>query len=390
MKKPELLAPVNSLASLKTAEDAGADAVYFGLSLNSNMRTSNISIDDLDKLKDFKVKKYLTVNSIYFDNELENLEELILKTKDYVDAFICWDLATIQILNKHKLPFFISTQASITNSSSAKFYKDLGAKRIVLARELTLEQIKDIKDKVKIEVETFIHGSMCMAISGRCFLSQDLFGKSATRGRCLHMCRREYIIKDTQEDYELKLGNHYILNAKDLCTLDFIEKLIEAGISSFKIEGRNKKPDYIKTVVEVYRTAIDAHFENKLTDKLKKTLMKKLETVFNRGFNQGFYFGVPLDTFSDSTGNKATKKKAFVGKITNYYVKSKAAVLNVTSSPIKVNDNILVIGNKTGTYETKVKSLEVNGKKVKSIKKGEVGIKFSKRVRANDEVYLFQ
>src|SRR3989344_1946003 len=241
MKKPELLIPINSIAGIKTAEKAGADAVYFGVNFNSNMRTSNISLDDLKKLKKFKVKKYLTINSIYYDIQLENLEKLILITKDFVDAYICWDVAAIQLLRKYNLPFFVSTQASVTNAETAKFYKDLGAKKIVLARELTLEQIKKIKEEADIPVEVFIHGSMCMAISGRCFISQDLFKKSANRGQCLNNCRREYIIKDKQEGQEMILGEDYILNAKDLCALPFIDKLIEAGIDSFKVEGRNKK-----------------------------------------------------------------------------------------------------------------------------------------------------
>ncbi|MAG52402.1 MAG: protease [Nanoarchaeota archaeon] len=390
MKKPELMSPANSLASIKTAIDAGADSVYFGIKLNSNMRTSNISLKDLTQLKKLKIKKYLTVNSIYYDIQLENLEKLILKTKDYVNGYICWDTSTIQILKKHNLPFLISTQASIANSSSAQFYKDLGAKKIVLARELTLEQISKIKKEVDIPIEVFIHGSMCMAVSGRCFLSQDLFKKSANRGQCLNNCRREYTVIDKQEGQELVLGDHYIMNAKDLCTLPFIEQLIEAGIDSFKIEGRNKKPEYIKSVTEVYRTAIDAHFENKLDDSLKEKLMEKLKTVYHREFDSGFFFGRQLDSFSDSTGSKATKKKTFIGKITNYYVKNKIAVLNVQAHPIRVKDPLLIIGHKTGTVETSVIDMEIEQNKVEKVEKGLVGIKLNSRVRDGDEVYLFK
>ncbi|MAF51334.1 MAG: protease [Nanoarchaeota archaeon] len=391
MKKPELLVPANSLATLKTAIDAGADAVYFGLKLNSNMRTSNIQISDLPNLKKYKIKKYLTLNSIYYDVQLENLKNVIEKTKDYIDAYICWDLATIQLLKKNNLPFFISTQASISNSESAKFYKELGAKKIVLARELTLEQIKKVKERADIPVEVFIHGSMCMAVSGRCFISQDLFKKSANRGQCLNNCRREYTIKDKQEGgEEMILGDNYILNAKDLCTLPFIEKLIEAGIDSFKIEGRNKKPEYIKAVTEAYREAIDSYYENKLDDKLKEKLMKKLKTVYHREFNQGFFFGKPLDSFSNNTGSKATKSKKFIGKIENYYDKQKVAVFNVQANPIKLKDSLLIIGNKTGTIETTALGLEVEHKKVKEIKKGLVGVKLDSKVRVNDEVYLFE
>ena len=390
MKKPELLIPINSIAGIKTAEKAGADAVYFGVNFNSNMRTSNISLDDLKKLKKFKVKKYLTINSIYYDIQLENLEKLILITKDFVDAYICWDVAAIQLLRKYNLPFFVSTQASVTNAETAKFYKDLGAKKIVLARELTLEQIKKIKEEADIPVEVFIHGSMCMAISGRCFISQDLFKKSANRGQCLNNCRREYIIKDKQEGQEMILGEDYILNAKDLCALPFIDKLIEAGIDSFKVEGRNKKEDYVKVITEAYREAIDAYFDGKLDDKLKKKLMEKLKTVYHREFNQGFFFGQPIDSFSNTTGSKATKKKVFIGKVINYLDKNKVAIIEVQANPLKVKDTILVIGPTTGTVEENIDSMEIEHNKVKEVKKGLVGIKFKNKVRSNDEVYLWE
>ena len=390
MKKPELLVPVNSLAGIRTAIKAGADAVYFGISFNSNMRTSNISLEDMDELKKIKIKKYLTINSIYYDIQLENLEKLILKTKDCVDAYICWDIAAIQLLRKYDLPFFISTQASITNAETAKFYKDLGAKKIILARELTLEQIKKIKEEVDIPVEVFIHGSMCMAISGRCFISQDLFKSSANRGQCLNNCRSKYIIKDKQDVQEMILGENYILNAKDLCALPFIEKLIKAGIDSFKIEGRNKKPEYVKAITEAYREAIDAYYDGILNDGLKNKLMEKIKTVYHREFNQGFFFGKPLDSFSNSTGNKATKKKTFIGKITNYYSKNKIAVLNVQANPVKLKDNLIIIGNTTGTVEEEVISMEIDHKEVKEVKNGLVGIKLNNTVRPGDEVYLWE
>lgn len=390
MNKPELLIPVNSISGLRTAENAGADAIYFGISFNSNMRTSNISLDNIKELKKFKVKKYLTVNSIYYDIQLENLDKLIQKTKDYVDAYICWDIAAIQLLKKHNLPFFISTQASVTNAETAKFYKDLGAKKIVLARELTLEQIKKIKEEVQIPVEVFIHGSMCMAISGRCFISQDLFKKSANRGQCLNNCRREYIIKDSQEGQEMILGENYILNAKDLCTLPFIEKLIEAGIDSFKVEGRNKKVEYVKIITEVYREAIDSYYNKTLDNKLKTNLMKKLKTVYHRDFNQGFFFGQPIDSFSNTTGSKATKKKTFIGKVINYLDKNKVAIIEVQANPIKLNDTVLITGNTTGTVEESINSMEIEKEKVKIVKKGLVGVKLKHKVRENDEVYLWE
>lgn len=222
----ELLAPAGNFAMLVTAINAGADAVYFGLK-EFSMRTKNFSFKDLDKINEIcksrKIKKYLTLNTIIYDNELKKLEEIIRQVKGKIDAIICWDLAVIRLCNKYKIPFHVSTQASVSNSESAKFYKKLGAKRIILARELNLKQIKEIS-KI-IDVECFAHGAMCVAVSGRCFTSQFLFNKSANRGKCLHPCRRSYLVKDLQEGYELKVENNKILSAKDLCTLPFIEKL---------------------------------------------------------------------------------------------------------------------------------------------------------------------
>ncbi len=250
-QKYELLAPAGDFAMLQTAVNAGADAVYFGLkefSLRAN--AGNFQLRDLNKINNIcaekKVRKYLTLNSIIYSNELKKIEEIIKKVKGKVDAIICWDLGVIQICKKYKIPFHVSTQASISNIESAKFYKNLGAERIILARELNLKQIKEIINEVAIPVETFIHGAMCLAVSGRCLMSQFLFNRSANRGECIHPCRRSYTIKDTQEGYELEVENNHVLSAKDLCTLPFIEDLKKAGITCFKIEGRNREPKYTK------------------------------------------------------------------------------------------------------------------------------------------------
>ena len=260
--KYELLAPAGDFPMLITAINTGAEAVYFGLkkfSLRAN--AGNFEIKDLAKInlicKPKKIKKYLTLNSIIYSNELPKIEEILKKIKGKVDAVICWDLSVIQLCKKYKIPFHISTQASVSNIESAKFYKKLGAERIILARELNLKQIKEIIKKTKIKVEVFIHGAMCLAVSGRCLMSQFLFNKSANRGECIHPCRRSYIIKDEQEGYELEIENNHILSAKDLCTLPFIEKLKKAGITCFKIEGRNRDARYIDSVVRIYRKALD-------------------------------------------------------------------------------------------------------------------------------------
>jgi len=392
MEKPELLAPVGNFVNLKVAIDAGADAVYFGLKeFSLRAGAKNFELKDLEKIKSIceksRVKRYLTLNSIIYDNELEKLEKIIKKVseKNLADAIICWDLGVINLCKKYNLSFHISTQASVSNSESVKFYQSLGAERIVFARELDLKQIKKIIMETGIEVEAFAHGAMCVAVSGRCLMSQFLFGFSANRGQCIHPCRRSYIVKDKQEGYELEIENNKIFSAKDLCTLPFIDKMKKAGIKSFKIEGRNRDPRYIDTVVSVYRKALD----NKLTEKEKEGLLEELKKVYNKGFSRGFYFGTPTaDDFSKVEHSQATEKKHFVGKITHYYKEPGVAEIKLVSE-LKVGDKIVIIGKTTGLEEFKVKSMEIENKSVKKAKKGqEVGIKVPSRVRKNDDVYV--
>ncbi len=390
-KKYELMAPAGDFPTLYAAINAEADAVYFGLkefSMRANAK--NFTLKELDKINKLcnekGVKKYLTLNTIIYDNEIKKLEKIIKKIKGKVDAVICWDLAVINLCKKYKIPFFISTQASVSNSEAAKFYKKLGAKRIVLARELNLKQIKKISKIKGLEIECFAHGAMCVAVSGRCFMSQFLFNRSANRGQCIQPCRREYIIKDTQQGYELKLENHHVLSAKDLCTLPFIEKLKKAGITSFKIEGRNRDPRYVDVVTRVYRKALD----KKLSKQEIQELIEELKKVYNKKFSSGFYFGTPTaDDFSDIQHSAATEKKHFVGKITHYYPKIRVAKVKV-SSEIKVGDKIAIIGKDLGIINTSVESMQIEHKKIEKAEKGqEVGIKFKtdKKLKKNYEIY---
>ena len=387
--KLELLAPVGDFTNLQVAIDAGADAIYFGLrefSLRANAR--NFEIKDLDKINELcrpkKIKKYITLNSIIYDNELKNIEEIFKKIKGKVDAVICWDLSVIELCRKYKIPFHISTQASVSNSLSAKFYKKLGAERIVLARELNLKQIKEISKIIPVEV--FVHGAMCVAISGRCFTSQFLFGKSANRGECIHPCRRSYIIKDKQEGYELEVDNDKVLSAKDLCTLPFIEKLKQAGVKAFKIEGRNRDPRYVDVVTRTYRKALD----KKLSDKEIKNLLEELNKVYNKGFSSGFYLGLPTsDDFSKIEHSQASEIKHFTGQVVHYYPKIGVATIKLVSE-LKKGDEIAVIGENTGIIHSKIERIEIKKKSVNSGKKGEeVGIKLP-LVRIKDEVYVIK
>ncbi len=389
--KYELLAPAGGFSQLVAAVNAGADAVYFGLKeFSMRVNAKNFEIKDLDKINQIcknKVKKYLTINIIIYDEELDRVEKALLAAKDKIDAVICWDLSVINLCKKHLIPFHISTQASISNSPSAKFYKDLGAERIVLARELSLEQINNISKNVDIEIEAFCHGAMCVAISGRCFMSQHLFKRSANRGMCTQVCRRSYTISDS-EGRELSMEKHTIMSAKDLCTLPFIDKLKESGITVFKIEGRSRDTRYVDVVVRAYRKALDSN----LAKEELENLLSKLNEVYTKGSSSGFYLGTPTsDDFSDVENSKATKKKIFVGKVTHYYPNKGVATILIQSEPISVGDDIAIIGNTTGIVNQKISSMQIDLREIESAKKTqEVGIKINKKTRPGDEVYVIK
>ena len=388
-QKIELLAPAGNFPCLITAINAGADAIYFGLkSFNMRARAKNFKLTDLPKIKEIlikkkkkKVKLYLTLNTIIYDNELTKVENIIKKAKPYVNAIICSDISVMMLCKKHKVPFHVSTQCSISNSKTAEFYKKLGAKRIVLARELNLKQIKKISKIIPIEI--FIHGAMCISISGRCLMSQFSFNQSANRGGCIQPCRRPYHVKDNQGN-ELKVDNNLILSPKDLCALPFIEKLKKANIAAFKIEGRNKEPEYVETVVRVYRQALD----KKLTEKEINENLEELKKVYNREFSSGFYLKQPTsDDFSKTENSSATQSKKFIGRINYYYPKINVGLIKLNNGPLKINDEILIIGKTTGLIRHKIKSMQKNHKAIKIAKKGQdIGILLPK-CRKKDELY---
>src|SRR3989344_1164335 len=401
LNKPELIAPAGSQASLVAAIEAGANSVYFGI-IGDNMRAKadNFQINDINKVVNLchknKVKAYITLNSIIYDFEFKKINKVLKAAKKAkIDAVIAFDLAVIQEANKLKIPVHLSTQASISNAKAAEFfYKNLNIKRIVLARELNLNQIQEIKKSIpKLEIETFIHGAMCMAVSGRCYLSQDSFNKSANRGLCLQNCRHEYIVKDTEEDIEYEVENNYIFSSKDLCTIEFIDKLIEAGITAFKIEGRNKSAEYAKIVTECYREAIDSYFNKKYTKELINKLIKKLKTVYHRDFYSGFYLGKEIKNWQTKghAENKSEKVKQNLGIVENYYPKVKAAAVKLQANNLNLNDEIVIIGNETGVLMQKVTSMQKNNKGIKVGKQGElIAILVNKPVRKGDKVYILK
>ena len=345
------MAPAGDRTMLTAVVNNGADAVYFGVDkLNMRAKAGNFTISELPEIvsfcKEHNVMTYLTINSIVKEDEIADLDEIIPAAKSAgVDRVICWDHAVMLKCNEYKMPFCISTQASVSNSLSAEYYKSLGAVRVVAARECSLEEIKSIKSKSGLEVEVFVHGAMCIAVSGRCFMSHHLFGKSANQGECIQPCRREFEIYDPAIKKSMIIGTDYVLSPKDLCSIEFIDQLIESGIDSFKIEGRKRSAEYAARAVSVYRKGIDLYFEGQLTEEVKKELLSQLEEVYNRGFSSGFYFEKPSSSeYADIYGSKATKRKDYIGKVLNYYKKNNIAFIMLESGQIEKDDDLLIIG----------------------------------------------
>ena len=395
-EKVELMAPAGDWTMLNAAINSGADAVYFGVDkLNMRAKAKNFVLDDLKEIaalcKPKGVLTYITLNTIVFEDEVVEAEEIIKAAKESgIDRVICWDLAITELCAKYDMPFCISTQSSISNSLSANFYKKLGAVRIVLARECSLDEIKKIRAHTDLEIEAFVHGAMCIAVSGRCFMSHHLFGKSANRGECVQPCRREFEIYDDSIDKSMLMGEEYILSPKDLCTIEFIEKLIEAGIDSFKIEGRKRSPEYVAKVVSVYRKAIDMYYEGTLTSEVKKEFLTQLEEVYNRGFSSGFYFNVPSsEEYANIYGSRATTRKEYVGKVVNYFKKTQIAHFLIETGTIKKGDDLIIIGPTTGAVEIKTGDLIKEGEPVDAaVKEDEVTMVCAELIRPRDSVYI--
>ncbi|WOF16011.1 U32 family peptidase [Methanoplanus sp. FWC-SCC4] len=398
MKKIELLAPAGDWSCLKTAVENGADAVYFGIK-NMNMRDNagNFEINELPVvmryLHENNKKGYLTLNTIYYNKELEKLEKVILAAKTAgVDAIICWDMAVLNIAKKAGIPIHISTQASVSNYQAFKFYSDLGADRIILARECSLSDISEISrqaeyEGLNCEIETFTHGAMCVSMSGRCFLSADTFGKSANRGQCLQPCRRLYRITDVEEeDNSYILGHNFVLSPKDLCSIEILPELIEAGISSFKIEGRIRPPEYVKTTVSCYRKVLNAIESGEYSSRLVGELKRELGKAYNRGFSQGFYKGLEKDWIS--RGPDARESKIYCGEVVTYYKKIQVAEFLIRAGSLKIGDKILVYGKTTPARNTVINEIQINHQSVESAGKGErCGIKIPFIVRPKDKLF---
>lgn len=403
--KIKIMSPAGSWESLNSAILAGANEVYFGTKLlNMRANAKNFELNELKKVVELchknNVKANLTLNTIIYDDELSLLDKILDSAKKAnIDAIIAWDYSIISKCKNLNIPIHISTQASISNFESLKFYSSLGVERVVLARELSLEKIKNIKkkaieEKINVEIECFCHGAMCVAESGRCFTSQFLYNRSANRGDCLQPCRRKYNVIDPETKKELSLENHYIMSPKDLCTIMIIDKLIESGINVLKIEGRNRPPEYVNTVTKVYKKAIELYYNNKLTIEIKESLLKELELVYNRKYHTGFYLGTPTsDDFTNLYGSNSTKKKTFIGQVKKVYNKINVFELEINSESLSKNDSILITGKTTGSFETEIHSIRnAQEKEISLAKKGEtVGIKIKseKKVRIKDKIFLY-
>ncbi len=390
--KPEILAPVGHYEGLSAVIKAGADAIYMGVGkINQRALKTTFTLEDVKEIRkitqDAGVKQYITLNSIVFEDDLPYIEETLDALKEIgVDAVIGWDMAVLSGAIERGIETHLSTMASVSNSQAAKFYEKMGVKRIVPAREVKLEGLKEIKKKTNLEIEIFVHGAMCMAVSGRCFLSHDVFEKSGNRGECYQVCRHEFDVKIVSKNTgtEFYLGSDYVLSARDLVTINFVDQLMWAD--SWKIEGRNKNPDYAYFTVKAYREARDRILNGEWNTKGWKDLLDMLERVYHREWDNGFYFGEGLFGINKSI---AKEKKLYVGEVVKFYPRISVAEVKIVDNPIKIGDTIHIIGKKTGLVRQKVKSMQIDRKDIEIAERGTtVGLKTEERVREGDKVYL--
>jgi len=391
IKIVELLSPARDFTALNAAIKNGADSVYVGIE-GCNMR-ANVTNFTLETLKDAvkqchdaDKKIYVCTNTIMKNRDIDYFKDILPVIHSYdVDALIISDLGALKLARDEGIDVHMSIQANISNFESLNLLEELGVKRVVLSRELSLSEIKVIKEKTNLEIETFIHGAMCVAISGRCFLSSSLYEKSANCGECLQPCRKRWkLISEDSDEFELIQNENesHILSPKDLCMIKHVPELIGAGIDAFKIEGRARAADYVATVTRTYREAIDNY--EKGNWKFNEKWVEELKKVFNRGFNTGFYFKTPYKT---SSYNEAIYTKKDIGSVVNYYKKVSAAEIRLWED-LKISDEIIIQGNKTGSFVQRVESMQIDGKDIQEAKKGQnVGLLVKEKVRPNDIVY---
>lgn len=401
----EIMAPVGSYESLTAAIQGGANSVYFGIG-KLNMRSNsskNFTIDDLKIIanicKEYNIRSYITLNTVIYDKELEEMKAIIDAAKvNGITAIIASDQSVIHYAFSQKMEIHMSTQANITNIEAVKFYS-MFADVMVTARELNLNQVKAITDAIEeeqikgpagnlVQIEVFVHGALCMAVSGKCYLSLDLMNSSANRGACLQPCRRGYDVKDRDSGLEMHVDNEYIMSPKDLKTLDFLDKILFAGVRVLKIEGRGRSPEYVKKVTRVYRQAANSFFSGEFTKENIEIWNAELESVYNRGFWDGYYLGRKTGEWAERYGSQATKTKLFLGKITNYFTNLNVAELQIETNELCVGDEINIVGPTTGVYEDILTEIRFDFEAVEKAGKGRaVSFKTQEIVRRGDLVY---
>ncbi len=402
----EVMAPAGSWEAMMAAIKAGANSVYFGVEqLNMRARqTNNFLVDDLPEVarvcKENNVKSYITLNTIIYDHDISLMRKIIDKAKEAgITAVIASDLAVMNYCRKKGVELHISTQSNITNIETVELYADY-ADVVVMARELTLKQVGDIVKAIKknnitgpsgnlVQVEIFAHGALCMAVSGKCYLSLHSHNASANRGACIQNCRREYTVIDKEDGVELEIDNEYVMSAKDLCTIDFLDKILEAGVSVLKLEGRGRAADYVYTTTKCYREAVDAIANNTYTPQKIEDWKQQLSKVYNRGFWDGYYLGRKMGEWSNQYGSVATQKKIHLGKGVKYYDKIKVGEFVLESHDLKVGDKIIVTGPTTGYVETDVTEIRLDsGATVDKDEKGDViALKIAEKIRPSDKLY---
>lgn len=405
MQKIELMAPAGNFESLQAALDNGCDSVYFGVEqLNMRARASiNFTLDDLEeissKCKEKNVRTYLTLNTIIYDHDLSIVKTLIKRAKKAeITAVIAMDQAVIAMARAEGMEVHISTQINITNIETVKFYA-MFADTVVLSRELSLRQVKKITEQIEkeeiqgpsgrlLEIEIFGHGALCMAVSGKCYMSLHSHNSSANRGACKQNCRKKYTVIDQESGFEMELDNEYIMSPKDLCTIDFLDQVADAGIKVLKIEGRGRAPEYVAKVIKCYRDAIDSLYNGTYEKEKVISWMQELEKVYNRGFWNGYYLGQKLGEWSKEPGSHATQKKVYLGKGVHYFSKAEIGEFKIEAYDLTIGDTILITGPTTGAKEMELKSMFVNDKEAHTATKGdEVTMKLDFKIRPSDKLY---
>ena len=400
------MAPVGSPESLAAALRAGANSIYFGIE-NLNMRAhsaSTFTIDDLHRISEecrlCGVKSYLTVNTIIYGEDLPLMRQILDAAKEAgITAVIASGVAVMSYCNRIGLEVHLSTQLNISNIEALKFYAQF-ADVVVLARELNMEQVSEIHRQIQeqhicgpkgglIRIEMFCHGALCMAVSGKCYLSLHNMGRSANRGECMQVCRRSYTVRERETGLELDVDNQYIMSPKDLKTIRFIDRLMEAGVRVFKIEGRARGADYVDTVVRCYSEAIGAVLSGRFSEEQKDAWDERLKTVFNRGFWDGYYQGQRLGEWTDKPGSAATEKKVYCAKGVRYYSKLQVAEFKVEAAPLHVGDRVLITGPTTGALYTTIQEIRYDLKPVDEARQGwRVSIPVDRKIRPSDKLFI--